>query len=115
MKGAKERSLPLSYQNYLQSLASFSKENDRRPLGELGARLFLLFWHPLISYVMGWIKVKARNNKDGCAPEWMGGIVWTLFNLMWLYHDKIHAKIWGRGDGNRLDKRSAVIKLRTKS
>jgi hypothetical protein len=53
----------------------------------------------LAGHTMRWVKLHA--NENGRAPEWMGRLVWCLFNLLWGYHDFIHTKIWPSG-GERI-------------
>lgn len=70
---------------------------DRSGRKKIGAKLFLAIWMPLLAHVMRWIKFRA--NGTGQAPEWMGNLIWGLFSIMWWYHDAMHSRIWGRGDG----------------
>jgi hypothetical protein len=44
---------------------------------------------------------QATENADGAGhcPRWVQLTVRFILYVMWLYHDRIHAPIWGRGDG----------------
>ncbi|KAL3422112.1 gliotoxin biosynthesis protein [Phlyctema vagabunda] len=98
VKGAEERDLPSQYLKFLKSIPALdSMESRARP----GAQGFIAFWLFLAKYLMRWVKLQA--DEHGQAPEWMGGLVWLLFNLLWWYHDYIHSKIWSSGAGDRID------------
>jgi hypothetical protein len=46
---------------------------------------------------------QATENADGAGhcPKWVQLTIRFILYVMWLYHDHIHAPIWGRGDGRR--------------
>lgn len=84
-----ERGLPQSYVDYLQSLPSYTPP----PLHWLhhlcAIRMFLCFWHPILSFTMKRVKAKAD-----ASPEWAAVAVNLLFRTMWFHHDVIHRKLW---------------------
>jgi hypothetical protein len=102
VQGAQELGLPVSYVEYLQSLPRFTKAAAGKE--QLGAKSFIAFWMPLASHLMRWVKFHA-DDENGRAPEWMGGLVWALFTLLWCYHDWIHSRIWSSGSGERGSRR----------
>ncbi len=44
-------------------------------------------------------KESLKRSQTGNAPAWVIVLVRTVVRVMWLYHDYIHAPVWGRGDG----------------
>ena len=63
----------------------------------LGSSLFLSFW----LRVAGWIEIGVHmyKNADGHVPVWFLKIFDLLLWTMWGYHDYVHSKLFGRGDG----------------
>ncbi|OAQ67507.1 membrane dipeptidase GliJ [Purpureocillium lilacinum] len=61
--GAQEHDLPASYRYYLASLPSYTKSLS--PVEAFGARLFLGFWMPIITWTMKRIKTAARDTESG--------------------------------------------------
>ncbi|CAD6564763.1 MAG: hypothetical protein ASARMPREDX12_004426 [Alectoria sarmentosa] len=96
IQGAAEHGLPASYQTYLHSLPAFTKNTSKR--AAIGGSIFHFLWMPPIQRVMRWIK-GANILENGRSQKWTGTVVWIMFTAMWLHHDWIHARIWGRGDG----------------
>ena len=96
IQAATEHQLPPEYQTYLKSHPAFTADTSRR--AKTGTAIFQFLWMGHLQRIMRWIKSVAKD-EDGNSPRWTGTVVWATFNLMWLYHDWIHARIWGRGDG----------------
>ncbi|POR35286.1 Dipeptidase [Tolypocladium paradoxum] len=86
--GAEEHGLPASYRHYLASLPSYSKSLS--PIEAFGARLFLGFWMPIITWTMKRIKTAARDTESGRSHSRSGVFVWLLFNTVWLHYDLVH-------------------------
>lgn len=97
--GAQEHDLPASYRYYLASLPSYTKSLS--PVEAFGARLFLGFWMPIITWTMKRIKTAARDTESGRSNSRSGVFVWLLFNVVWLHYDLVHCWVWGRGGGRR--------------
>lgn len=53
----------------------------------------------------------ATENEDGAGhcPRWVQFTVRFILHVMWLYHDCIHAPIWGRGDGLEKETRAGSV------
>ncbi|KAL9125538.1 MAG: hypothetical protein Q9217_005277 [Psora testacea] len=99
LEGAQEHQLPATYQAYLKSLPTYSKPSTQVDL--LAAMLFLAFWRPWQRILVRLIRVRVDGN--GHCPGWLSGAILILYGLMWGYHDRVHSKICGRGDGTKLD------------
>ncbi|KAI1821874.1 hypothetical protein F4861DRAFT_431264 [Xylaria intraflava] len=95
--GAEEADMPPSYQEFLAGLQTYSPPTGLLP--STGAALFLAFWVPIMSMAEKITKASLKRSETGNAPTWVIGLVRFIVFIMWLYHDYIHAPIWGRGDG----------------
>lgn len=95
IRGAREHSLPESYQKRLLSQQTFIPGQSCR--FKVGKWLFDGFWQR-IAY---WIEKGVYKFKDGegNVPPWFLVIFDFLLWIMWYYHDYVHSVIWGRGDG----------------
>jgi hypothetical protein len=96
--GANEHKLPRSYRKYLEALPCYTKRLSR--VEDLGARLFLGFWMPIIVWTMKHIKTSASSKSSG-RYNGPALVVWLLFNAVWLHYDLCHCWIWGHGGGRR--------------
>ncbi len=94
-EGAEEQGLPASYQEYLNSLPAFEAGETWR--NRLGASTFLWFGRRIVRTLAR--RVRNATNADGQCPEWYGNLIRVVYNSMWLWHDYVHAPIFGRGDG----------------
>ncbi|KAI0856112.1 hypothetical protein F4860DRAFT_424433 [Xylaria cubensis] len=95
--GADEAELPSSYQDFLASIPVYYP--PRKMIPKIGAMLFLLFWVPVMSVAERITKRSLRRSKTGNAPMWVIALVRSIVFTMWLYHDYVHAPLWGKGDG----------------
>ncbi|KAK8044764.1 hypothetical protein PG993_004788 [Apiospora rasikravindrae] len=95
--GAVEAHVPPSYQKFLAGIPVYHAPTQ--PFAKLGATLFLAFWGRIMSLMEKITKTSLKNSKTGNAPVWVIVMVRVVVITMWLYHDFIHAPIWGRGDG----------------
>ncbi|OCK86101.1 hypothetical protein K432DRAFT_421283 [Lepidopterella palustris CBS 459.81] len=95
IRGARELNLPQSYQEKLASQLTFRPPQSLRYTA--GKWSFDAFW----KRVQYCIEQGVRTFKDdeGHVPAWFltgfDCLLWT----MWIHHDYVHSKIWGRGDG----------------
>ncbi|KAH7303240.1 hypothetical protein B0I35DRAFT_455322 [Stachybotrys elegans] len=93
--GASE-SLPASYQAFLAKLPQYQPPDA--PFPKLGATLFLAFWGPAMGAMEKITKANLKQH-PGEVDLWVVGLARAMVVVMWMYHDYIHAPIWGRGDG----------------
>jgi gliotoxin/aspirochlorine biosynthesis gamma-glutamylcyclotransferase len=63
----------------------------------IGKRLFETFWMRVQRLVQAGII--CFRDEHGLVPYWFLVVFDMLLWTMWIYHDLIHAKLWGRGDG----------------
>ncbi|KAI8632615.1 hypothetical protein F5Y19DRAFT_462502 [Xylariaceae sp. FL1651] len=98
-EGAAEAKYPEYYQQYLKSL--FSYHPPTRVYRRFGAWIFLSLWVPIMALMekLTKISIRLKGDKQGTAPDLVIWLVRTMMLLMWWHHDRIHAPIWGRGDG----------------
>ncbi|MCJ1352282.1 MAG: hypothetical protein MMC33_002266 [Icmadophila ericetorum] len=94
--GASEASLPLSYQSYLLSLPVYTP--PQTPRGRLGAAIFLSVWGPVMELMEKITKATIRE-EDGYAPLMVIWLVRFAMWAIWVSHDLVFARVWGRGDG----------------
>ncbi|KAI1105354.1 membrane dipeptidase-domain-containing protein [Jackrogersella minutella] len=80
--GAGEYDLPTSYQLYLKKLPSYTRTGSSA-LEDLGARLFIGFWMPFLSWTM--TKIKASADESGQVHEFFGHAVW-MSNMSSVHH-----------------------------
>lgn len=98
--GSGEQHLSPPYQTYLSTLPSYhSPTRDQSPWQWLGAQLFLLFWLPLYKLLQWMLETTGNKNPEGHAPEGLCALVLTINAVMWFWHDRVHSRVWGRGDG----------------
>ncbi|KAF2815500.1 uncharacterized protein BDZ99DRAFT_485766 [Mytilinidion resinicola] len=94
IRGAHELSLPPSYQEKLVAQPTFNPPQTLRY--SLGKRSFDALWKRVQYCIIR--GVRQFKSDDGHVPGWFlkgfDCLMWT----MWLHHDYVHSKIWGRGD-----------------
>ncbi|KAF2501661.1 hypothetical protein BU16DRAFT_431542, partial [Lophium mytilinum] len=95
IRGAHELSLPQSYQDKLVAQPTFDPPNTLRY--SIGKWSFDALWKRVQYCIIR--GVRTFKSDDGHVPGWFlkgfDFLMWT----MWLHHDYVHSKIWGRGDG----------------
>jgi len=99
LEGCIERGLPRTYYDYLKSIPSYRKPESL--WGRFGAAMFLLWWRTVLRFLVRLIKLQLDEN--GHAPRWLGTVIVMVYGMMWWYHDTLHSRIWGRGDGTKLE------------
>ncbi|OCK94727.1 uncharacterized protein K441DRAFT_610765 [Cenococcum geophilum 1.58] len=95
IRGAREQSLPQSYQERLVAQPIFKAPQSIRY--STGKWTFDALW----KRVQWCIERGVRQFKDdeGHVPGWfLTGFDYLLWT-MWMHHDYIHSRVWGRGDG----------------
>ncbi|PLN78536.1 hypothetical protein BDW42DRAFT_174771 [Aspergillus taichungensis] len=98
--GSGEQHLSHPYQAYLSTLPSYhAPTRDHSPWQWLGAQLFLLFWLPLYKFLQWMLETTGNMDPGGHAPEGLCALVRTINAVMWFWHDQVHSRVWGRGDG----------------
>jgi hypothetical protein len=95
IEGAEEHGFPIEYQKYLRSLPAFVPGTSW--YNRLGAFMFLWIGRRVVSVMARWVK-RALDVQEHC-PRWYGSIIWLVYSAMWLWHDCVHALVFGRGDG----------------
>lgn len=96
--GAAAMELPKDYRDYLSCLPVYVK-----PLpGEepLGTWAFSWLWRPFLKQIVR--LTTYRVDQDGNCPEWVAILIVVLYNLMWVYHDCVHRKVFTSGDGGKM-------------
>ncbi len=93
--GATENGLPESYIGYLKTLPVFLAGKSTR--ARLGAFLFLAFFRRAVR-VLAWSTKLIVNDKGHC-PQILGSAIIWFYWFMWSWHDHIHSRLWGSGDG----------------
>lgn len=88
--------MPAAYQEFLERIPRYPPPSEA--VTRMGAAIFLGFWVPVMSAMERLTKASLRRSKTGNAPDWVVLIVRAVVIAMWLYHDYVHAPIWGRGD-----------------
>ncbi|KAF3396357.1 hypothetical protein F1880_007224 [Penicillium rolfsii] len=103
--GAQEAQLPETYLKYLDRLPCYDAPRRRWGWRWIGCMLFLAWWSPVMAAAEK--LTRATENADGAGhcPRWVQLTIRFMLWVMWLYHDRIHAPIWGRGDGLRSSER----------
>jgi hypothetical protein len=95
IEGAEEHDLPIEYQKYLLSLPAFIPGTSW--YNRLGAFTYLWVGRRMVGVMARWVK-RALDVHEHC-PRWYGSVIWLVYTVMWLWHDCMHAPIFGRGDG----------------
>lgn len=102
LDGCEEHQLPPHYRRYLQSLPVYQGQAQGKPyFGRVGAFLFLTFWRSVIRLLAKATKVITDDR--GHCPRWLGKAIVVIYNCMWLWHDHVHSRFWGGGDGRIVD------------
>jgi len=96
VQGAQEACLSDSYHDYLERIPCYTPPSTK--WRQLGAGLFLSFWLPIMSFAEILTKTTVNYDGKGNCPALVKGCVRLIVWSMWIYHDLIHARIWGRGD-----------------
>ncbi|GIK07507.1 hypothetical protein Aspvir_003173 [Aspergillus viridinutans] len=97
LDGARESKLPAEYQCYLDTLPFY--DAPRNGWRRLGAMLFLALWSPIMAAAEKLTGATANWDGRGNCPTWVKKVVRLILLLMWLHHDRLHAPLFGRGDG----------------
>ncbi|EHY54824.1 Gamma-glutamyl cyclotransferase gliK [Exophiala dermatitidis] len=95
IEGATENGLPESYIQYLKSLPTFSA--GQSTWASLGSSLFLGFFARAVRVLA--YSTKLVVNEKGHCPRLLGTVIVWFYWGMWTWHDYVHARLWGRGDG----------------
>ncbi|KAL2412770.1 Gamma-glutamyl cyclotransferase gliK [Exophiala dermatitidis] len=95
IEGATENGLPESYIQYLKSLPTFSA--GQSTWAALGSSLFLGFFARAVRVLA--YSTKLVVNEKGHCPRPLGTVIVWFYWGMWTWHDYVHARLWGRGDG----------------
>lgn len=95
IEGATENGLPEPYIQYLKSLPTFSP--GQSTWGALGSSLFLGFFARAVRVLA--FSTKLIVNEKGHCPRPLGTVIVWFYWGMWAWHDHVHARLWGRGDG----------------
>ncbi|KAL3432236.1 hypothetical protein BDV09DRAFT_197936 [Aspergillus tetrazonus] len=98
-EGAEEHGLPDEYCGYLGSLPCFVP--DKTWLHWLGAVIFLCVGRRAV-WILARIVRRAVSRNNGMCPAWYGFLILYAYTAMWLWHDYIHAPMFGRGDGGHV-------------
>jgi len=96
--GAEEHALPPEYQSYLRRLPTFVPETSWR--GRIGASSFLWFGRRIVRVLATFVKRTPSEGEE--CPSWYGSMIWAVYSAMWLWHDCVHAILFGRGDGGSI-------------
>ncbi|KAF4636130.1 hypothetical protein G7Y89_g1952 [Cudoniella acicularis] len=99
MTGAREAGLPLSYQLYLEDIATY--EPPTSSWCKFGAAIFLAIWGPVMALMEKLTNATILDN--GCAPMFVIWLVRAVMHFMWLTHDVLFAPLCGRGDGRKCE------------
>ena len=91
--GAEECELPFEYQEYLHSLHAFTITTMRQ---RLGMAVMLTTWVPLVLLLFQVSKLFA--DKDGILPEWLKGVLGTVFRAVWISYDLVLKPLFGEGE-----------------
>lgn len=94
-EGAEEHGLPQKYREYLENLPHFTPGTTW--LNQLGATTFLGPGKRIVRTLAK--RVKQATNTNGECLTWYGALIYYVYTSMWLWHDYVHAPIFGRGDG----------------
>lgn len=73
----------------------------------IGTGIFLAMWIPFMTAAERLTQATARVDRGGYCPRWVQSVVRLILWAMWLHHDSMHARLFGRGDG--LDQESSDI------
>jgi len=105
--GAREHSLPLDYQLYLESLQHYHRTTLRQRIG--GVALLPIIAPLFMSMVMA---RKLLSDEHGRAPKWIDVYTRIAFGGIWLAYDGGYKFIFADGEvtigGNRLAERKEV-------
>lgn len=66
----------------------------------LGALLFLSVFRRAVRLLA--FSTKLIVDEKGHCPPLLGTCIVWFYWFMWNWHDRIHAKIWGPGDGGEI-------------
>lgn len=101
IEGAEENGLPESYIQYLRSLPTFSPvRNRRRQLEVVGSWVFLALFGRAVRVLA--FTTKLIVNEQGHCPRALGTVIIWFYWFMWMWHDCIHTRFCGRGDGGTI-------------
>ncbi|KAL5364143.1 hypothetical protein BJX96DRAFT_178711 [Aspergillus floccosus] len=105
--GAQEAHLPSDYQAFLAALPVYQSRQTAWRM--IGAGIFLAIWIPFMTVAEWLTNATSRVDRDGYCPRWVQTAVRFILWAMWLHHDLVHARVFGRGDG--LDQNSDEEKI----
>lgn len=97
--GAAEHKLPQEYQDYLGSLPRYKQ--DSATLAAIGSASFLWFGRRAVRWLAR--NVKGSLDMNGNCPQWWSIIIYVVYSGMWFWHDYAHQRVFGRGDGGKLN------------
>jgi hypothetical protein len=92
--------MPDQYQQCLDSIPIYEPPEGRR--GKAGAAIFFAFWGPIMGFMEKLTKATISGN--GIAPYSVILLVRFTMVVIWFTHDVLFAPLFGRGDGNEVDK-----------
>ncbi|KAG8844763.1 hypothetical protein FRC20_003396 [Serendipita sp. 405] len=91
--GAKEKSLPKEYQDYLENVETYHRTNRLQIFG-----LVILGSVLLPVFLLGVLVGRLLQNKKGESPRWIQRIKQTIFRGGWAIHDAVLKPLFGSGE-----------------
>lgn len=100
--GAGEHDLPLSYQEYLAQIRTYTITTTRQKIGKF---IFLVTWAPGVLLLLGLSRWCA--GPDGRSPPWLVALANLIFVALWTTYDCFFKVPFGDGERTLEDTRSA--------
>lgn len=91
--GADELRLPYEYQDYLQSIRTYTITTGKQRVGQF---VFLGVWMPFIALLFAMGSMFA--DKDGRLPMWMRALSGAIFQAVWASYDAFFKPMFGDGE-----------------
>ena len=91
--GAAEHDLPVSYQEYLAQIRTYTITTTRQKVGKV---IFLTLWVPWVLLTLALSKIFA--GPDGRSPAWLVALANVLFSGMWNSYDCFFVRVFGDGE-----------------
>lgn len=55
------------------------------------------------------MNVKAALDANGNCPKHWGAIIYVVYFTMWFWHDHVHCRVFGRGDGGKIQRPAVAL------
>ncbi|KAK4182317.1 hypothetical protein QBC35DRAFT_510212 [Podospora australis] len=111
-QGAEENKLPHQYRDYLESIPHFAPGGSNTSWRKRwGAKSFLWVGMRIVRALARRVRQATNASVDGQCPEWYSTLIYYVYTSMWWWHDRVHSKVFGRGDGGNVHYGDLILPL----